>query len=90
MDLRYGPEYETFRAEVNSFLAAGGDGFSVLTQGRAPIGGVQDLDALVAHLGRYKAPLPPYRPGADPADRGRPRLQRDGGTACPTGAATNP
>jgi 5'-nucleotidase len=79
-----------WRVTVNSFLAAGGDGFSVLTQGRAPLGGAQDIDALVAHLGRYQAPLPPYRPGADPADRGRARLQRDGGKTCPTGAATDP
>jgi 5'-nucleotidase len=79
-----------WRVTVNSFLAAGGDGFSVLTQGRAPLGGAQDIDALVAYLGRFKAPAPAYRPGADPADRGRPRLQRDGGSACPTAAATNP
>jgi 5'-nucleotidase len=79
-----------WRVTVNSFLAAGGDGFSVLTRGRAPLGGAQDIDALAAHLGRFKAPAPPYRPGTDPADRGRPRLQRDGGAACPTGAVTNP
>jgi 5'-nucleotidase len=79
-----------WRVTVNSFLAAGGDGFSVLTQGRTPLGGAQDIDALAAYLGRFKAPGPPYRPGADPADRGRPRLQRDGGSACPTAAATNP
>jgi 5'-nucleotidase len=79
-----------WRVTVNSFLAAGGDGFSVLTRGRAPLGGALDVDALAAYLGRFKAPAPPYRPGTDPADRGRPRLQRDGGTACPTGAVTNP
>jgi 5'-nucleotidase len=84
-----GPD-RRWRVTVNSFLAAGGDGFSVLTRGRAPLGGAQDIDALAAYLGRFKAPAPPYRPGTDPADRGRPRLQRDGGSTCPTGAQTNP
>ena len=35
---------------VNSFLAEGGDGVSMLRQGRQRIGGMLDLDALVAHL----------------------------------------
>jgi 5'-nucleotidase len=38
------------RITVNSFLAEGGDGVSLLRQGRQRIGGVLDLDALVAHL----------------------------------------
>ncbi len=40
-----------YRVTVNSFLAGGGDGFSVLTQGTNPVTGVIDLDALVAFLG---------------------------------------
>jgi 5'-nucleotidase len=38
------------RITVNSFLAEGGDGVATLRQGRQRIGGVLDLDALVAHL----------------------------------------
>jgi len=38
------------RITVNSFLAEGGDGVSLLRQGRQRIGGMLDLDALVAHL----------------------------------------
>ena len=38
------------RITVNSFLAEGGDGVSMLRQGRQRIGGMLDLDALVAHL----------------------------------------
>jgi 5'-nucleotidase len=39
-----------YRVVVNSFLAGGGDGFSVLTQGEDLSGGPVDLDALVAYL----------------------------------------
>jgi 5'-nucleotidase len=38
------------RATVNSFLASGGDGFSVLTEGTERVGGPSDLDALVDYL----------------------------------------
>jgi 5'-nucleotidase len=38
------------RVTVNSFLASGGDGFSVLTEGRERVGGPSDLDALVDYL----------------------------------------
>jgi 5'-nucleotidase len=50
-----------YRVTVNNFLATGGDGFSVLTQGANTLGGAQDIDALVAYLsGGYKAPAAPY------------------------------
>ncbi|TSC29359.1 bifunctional UDP-sugar hydrolase/5'-nucleotidase [Corallococcus sp. Z5C101001] len=39
-----------YRVTVNSFLAPGGDGFSVLTEGKAPLGGAVDTDALEAYL----------------------------------------
>jgi 5'-nucleotidase len=39
-----------YRVTVNSFLAEGGDGFVLLKQGTARLGGAQDLDALIAHL----------------------------------------
>ena len=40
----------TYRIAVNNFLATGGDGFSVLTQGRFVAGGGNDLDALEAFI----------------------------------------
>ncbi len=39
-----------YRVTVNSFLADGGDGFSVLSQGANRLGGAQDIDALIAYL----------------------------------------
>ncbi|MFT3720360.1 bifunctional metallophosphatase/5'-nucleotidase [Pseudorhodoferax sp.] len=44
-----GPQ-DTLRIAVNSFMAEGGDGLWMLTQGRERIGGAQDLDALLAYL----------------------------------------
>lgn len=41
----------TYRITVNSFLAGGGDGFSVLTGGTNRVTGPIDLDALTAYLG---------------------------------------
>ncbi len=41
----------TYRITVNSFLAGGGDGFSVLTKGTNAVTGPIDLDALTAYLG---------------------------------------
>jgi 5'-nucleotidase len=79
-----------YRVTVNSFLASGGDSFDTFTGGKAPLGGALDIDALVDHMARFKAPNPPYAPGKRPEDGGTPRIQRDGGTACPTGAAPNP
>lgn len=38
---------DSFRVTMNNFLAAGGDGFTVFNQGTAPLGGAQDIDALV-------------------------------------------
>lgn len=40
----------TYRVAVNNFLAQGGDGFTVLTQGRFVTGGGGDLDALEAFV----------------------------------------
>jgi 5'-nucleotidase len=52
------------RLTVNSFLAEGGDGVSMLTRGRQRLGGALDLDALVAHLssaGPTPDPVPRIR-----------------------------
>ena len=41
----------SYRVTVNNFLSVGGDGFTVLTQGTAPLIGVYDFDALHAYFG---------------------------------------
>ncbi len=52
-----------YRVTVNSFLADGGDNFSVLTEGTDRLGGEVDLDALVTYFGANS----PVAPG--PQDR---------------------
>lgn len=51
-----------YRVTVNSFLAAGGDGFTVLAEGRDPVEGVIDIEALRDYLHRH-SPVTPERPG---------------------------
>jgi 5'-nucleotidase len=48
-----------YRVTVNSFLADGGDGFTVLTQGGSRLGGAQDIDALIAFLTASPTPVAP-------------------------------
>jgi 5'-nucleotidase len=79
-----------YRITVNSFLASGGDGFSTFTEGRAPLGGALDIDALVDYMARFKPPNAPYALGRRAEDGGAPRIQRTGGSSCPLGAHTNP
>jgi 5'-nucleotidase len=81
---------KTYRIAVNSYMAAGGDGYSTLPSGGNPQGGPQDIDALVSYLSGFKAPNAPYKPGTRPEDRGTARIHRIGGTSCPGGANTNP
>ena len=52
-----------YRVTVNSFLADGGDEFSILTEGTDRLGGEVDLDALVTYFGANS----PVAPG--PQDR---------------------
>ncbi|MDB5582107.1 MAG: bifunctional metallophosphatase/5-nucleotidase [Bradyrhizobium sp.] len=47
-----------YRVTVNNFLAVGGDGFTVLTQGTAQQVGVYDVDALYAYF-RANSPIGP-------------------------------
>ncbi|MBQ0944237.1 bifunctional metallophosphatase/5'-nucleotidase [Ideonella sp. 4Y16] len=71
-----------WRVTVNNFLADGGDAFTVLKGGTDRLGGGQDIDALVSYMARFRAPNPPYDPGA--AHLGKPRIVRlDTGTSCP-------
>ncbi|MBC7956453.1 MAG: 5'-nucleotidase C-terminal domain-containing protein, partial [Cytophagales bacterium] len=78
----------TYRVTVNNFMATGGDGYTAFLNGTNPLGGAQDIDALVAYLAAYNAPSAPYNP-ADAA-LGKPRINRVGGTSCPGGANVNP
>jgi 5'-nucleotidase len=48
----------SYRITVNSFLADGGDNFSVLVDGTDRLGGEVDLDALVTYFGA-NSPVPP-------------------------------
>jgi 5'-nucleotidase len=49
---------QNYRVTVNSFLADGGDGFSVLTQGTQRLGGAQDIDALIDYFAK-NSPIAP-------------------------------
>ena len=53
---------KTYRVTVNNFMATGGDGFTTFVSGANPLGGAQDIDALVAYLAAFKAPAAPYDP----------------------------
>jgi 5'-nucleotidase len=71
-----------YRVTVNSYLAAGGDGFSLFKAGTERLGGAQDIDALVAYFAAFKRPHPAYDPQAP--DLAQPRISRaDSGTTCP-------
>lgn len=46
-----------YSVAVNSFIAAGGDNFTILTQGTNVVGGPVDLDALIAHVETLPQPF---------------------------------
>ncbi|MEN9229023.1 MAG: bifunctional metallophosphatase/5'-nucleotidase [Gloeomargarita sp. HHBFW_bins_205] len=50
---------QTYRVTVNSFLADGGDGFSILRQGQDRAVGIQDLAALEAYFRTHSPVSPP-------------------------------
>jgi 5'-nucleotidase len=52
----------SYRVTVNNFLADGGDGFTVLTEGLAPQSGIYDVDALYAYF-QANSPVSPEQPG---------------------------
>lgn len=52
-----------YRVTVNSFLATGGDGFSIFNLGINRLGGAQDIDAQVAWWKAHTSPSAPYTPG---------------------------
>jgi 5'-nucleotidase len=47
---------ETYTATANSFIAAGGDGFTVFTSGLNQEGGPIDLDALITFVAAQPQP----------------------------------
>lgn len=47
----------TYRVTVNSFLASGGDGFTILPSGTNRVGGEVDLDALIVHVKALDQPF---------------------------------
>jgi len=49
------------RLVVNSFLASGGDGFTLFLKGRNPLGGALDVAALEAYPQRERGPDPEPR-----------------------------
>ena len=66
---------KTYRVTINNFLATGGDAFSSFGAGTAPVGGAQDIDALIAYLSNFKAPnFTAYDPNA--ATLQKPRITR--------------
>ena len=52
-------ETQSYRVEMNSFLASGGDGFSVFNQCTNQLGGEVDLDALVRYFQAHSPIAPP-------------------------------
>jgi 5'-nucleotidase len=56
----------TYRVTVNNFMATGGDNYTVFTAGLSPLGGAQDIDALIDYMADFKSPNAPYDPN-DPA-----------------------
>jgi 5'-nucleotidase len=57
----------SYRVTVNNFLAGGGDGFSVLTQGTDPVISAVDIDAFVDYLTANSSAGSPLAP--PPANR---------------------
>ena len=51
-----------YRVTMNSFLASGGDGFTVFNQCTNALGGEIDLDALVRYFQEYADGVPPFEP----------------------------
>jgi 5'-nucleotidase len=63
LDLKLGGEPirddATYRVAMNSFLATGGDNFTIFREGTDPRGGPQDLDAIEAYIAAASPLAPP-------------------------------
>lgn len=55
---------QSYRVTVNSFLATGGDGFTIFNSGTERLGGAQDIDAQVAYWKNHSSELAPLAPPA--------------------------
>jgi 5'-nucleotidase len=53
---------KTYRIEANNYVAGGGDGFTVMTQGKNLYTGPVDVDAFTAYI-KANSPLSPAAPG---------------------------
>ncbi|MGK5632118.1 bifunctional metallophosphatase/5'-nucleotidase [Streptomyces sp. URMC 123] len=53
---------KTYRVAMNEFLAGGGDGFTVLKEGRNKYVGVSDLEAFTAYLTAHSSAASPLTP----------------------------
>ncbi len=62
---------DRLRVTVNSFLAAGGDGFRVFREGRERVGGPLDIDALAEFI-RTQSAAAPLAPDPEPRIRRQP------------------
>jgi 5'-nucleotidase len=51
-----------YRVTMNSFLASGGDSFTLFREGRDPRVGIQDIDALERYIAGFGATPPPLPP----------------------------
>ncbi len=49
----------SYTAAINNFLQGGGDGFSVFTETKNPVGGPGDLDALIDYVKKQPQPVVP-------------------------------
>ena len=68
----------TYRVTVNSFLADGGDGFTVLQEGTDRLGGAVDLDAFEAYLDGQAGGVAPGPRTASPGWADHPTRRPDG------------
>jgi len=51
-----------YRITTNSFIAGGGDGFTVLREAKNPVRGIEDLEALKRYLEVHSPLTPDYQP----------------------------
>ena len=56
----------TYTVAANSFIATGGDGFTVFKEGQNPETLGSDLDALEAHIESLPQPFTAHAPSSDP------------------------
>jgi 5'-nucleotidase len=68
---------KTYRVAMNSFLASGGDNFTIFREGTDQVGGLQDIDALEAYLTSASPLAPPVTDRVRNLDPSRPVPSED-------------